>query len=74
MVAHFFLGHYDDHKYAQHWGVVVLEMYCIICASVRDHLLCEDWPSPLGMSPGEAARVSRVSLCHCPWRSGWPPR
>jgi hypothetical protein len=37
--------------------VGVLEACCIIGTWVRDHLLREAWPGPLGMSPRVAARV-----------------
>jgi hypothetical protein len=38
-------------------GEGVLETCCIIGTWVQDHLLCEAWPDPLGLSPRVAARV-----------------
>jgi hypothetical protein len=46
------------------------EMCCIIGTWVRDHLLREAWPGPLGMSPRV---VARVSLHRRPWRLDPPP-
>jgi hypothetical protein len=54
-------------------GGGVLETYYIIGIWVRDHLMREVWPDPLGVIHGGTYTRLGFPLARCPWRSDHLP-